>query len=65
MTPNELKSKRAALRLTRRELAEATGYSVRSIVAYEDGWRDISPRFERLLATVSPKRGRPRKRRGV
>jgi len=62
MTPDELKEARATLGMSRRELAEASGYSYRAIVSYEDGWRSPFARPFVIIVELLLERQRLRRR---
>ena len=49
MKSDEFASYRNFLRLSQSNLADLLGTSLRSIQAYEQGWRDIPPNIERMI----------------
>jgi DNA-binding XRE family transcriptional regulator len=49
MKSNELASSRKLLEQSQRNLANLLGTSLRSVHAYEQGWRDIPPQIERMI----------------
>ena len=49
MTGTELKAIRDRLGLTQAELAAWLYYTVRAVQSWEQGWRGITPRVERMI----------------
>lgn len=52
MTPEDLKRYRLSLGLTQRELAVALCVSVRSVVAWETGTRNMPPSCQKLFCIL-------------
>jgi len=56
MTPDELKARRKALRYTQAELAELTGYNIRTINRMEAGAYEIPKILELAMKSLEPKK---------
>jgi DNA-binding XRE family transcriptional regulator len=48
MTPQEFNNVRKTLGKSQRDLAKLIGTSLRSVQAYEQGWREVPPQIERM-----------------
>jgi DNA-binding transcriptional regulator YiaG len=63
MSPSELKSIRAGLRMTQAELAEALGVTWNTVARWETGQRRIPELAVKLLACLDKERSRGRRKR--